>query len=244
MVENLRGLNVAAGEQDPTGNTLPRFASSSPLATVHRSMLEVPVVSIVDDDEAVRETLRHLVESINVRVKTYASPQHYLDACDPNRPGCLVLDIRMPGMSGLDLHETLIGKGIMLPVIMITGYGDVSSAVRAMRQGAVDFLEKPFHNQTLLDLVQACIRRDAQHRQAEAARQNVRSNLLTLTPRERDVLDLVVSGKSNKETARTLEISPKTVEIHRSRVMEKMAATSLAELVQMIGILEDYQGHS
>jgi FixJ family two-component response regulator len=207
-------------------------------------MRNAPVVCIVDDDEAVRETLQQLVESIDIRVKTYASPQHYLDFGDPNLAGCLVLDIRMPGMSGLELHETLISQGCTLPVIIITGYGDVSSAVRAMRQGAVDFLEKPFHNQILLDLIQHCIQRDAQNRQAEAARHEVCNNLSKLTPREREVLDLVVSGKSNKETARSLDISPKTVEVHRSRVMEKMEATSLPKLVQMMGALEDHQGSS
>ena len=207
-------------------------------------MAEAPTVFIVDDDEAVRDSLRQLIATIGLGVEAFASPKDCLDACDPNQPGCLVLDVRLPSMSGLELHETLIGRGITLPTIIMTGYGDVSSAVRAMRQGAVDFLEKPFHNQTMLDLIQNCIQRDAQARQAEAVHRDIRNNLSKLTPREREVLDLVVSGKSNKETARLLEISPKTVEVHRGRVMEKMDVTSLANLVQIIASLDDHQGSS
>ncbi len=204
-------------------------------------MAEAPTVFIVDDDTAVRDSLRWLVETINLDVETYGSATSFLDSCDPNRPGCLVLDVRMPGMSGLELQENLIGRGITLPVIVITGYGDVPSAVRAMRQGAVDFLEKPFDDQALLELIQHCVHRDAQDREADAARREVRKNLARLTPREREVLDLVVAGNSNKETARCLGVSPKTIEVHRARVMEKMAVTSLAKLAQMIATLDDHQ---
>ncbi len=204
-------------------------------------MAEAPTVFLVDDDHAVRDSLRWLVETINLDVETYASAKSFLDACDPDRPGCLVLDVRMPGMSGLELQETLIGRGITLPIIVITGYGDVPSAVRAMRQGAVDFLEKPFDDQALLELIQHCVQRDARNRQAEATRREVRKNLAKLTPREREVLDLVVSGNSNKETARCLGVSPKTIEVHRARVMEKMDVTSLAKLAQMIATFDDHQ---
>ncbi len=204
-------------------------------------MAETPTVFIIDDDTAVRDSLRWLVETINLDVETYGSAKSFLDSCDPNRPGCLVLDVRMPGMSGLELQENLIGRGITLPVIVITGYGDVPSAVRAMRQGAVDFLEKPFDDQALLELIQHCVHRDALNRQSEATRREVRKNLAKLTPREREVLDLVVAGNSNKETARCLGVSPKTIEVHRARVMEKMAVTSLAKLAQMIATLDDHQ---
>ena len=146
-------------------------------------MAEISTVFIVDDDHAVRDSLRWLVESINLDVETYGSAKSFLDACDPNRPGCLVLDVRMPGMSGLELQDNLIGRGITLPVIVITGYGDVPSAVRAMRQGAVDFLEKPFDDQALLELIQHCVHRDALNRQEEAGRREVRKNLARLTPR-------------------------------------------------------------
>lgn len=244
MVKNLRGSPVEADGRYATRGTVASSTSPSPLAIGPKSLAEIPTVFIVDDDEAVRDTLRQVVASLNIRVKTFAAPQLYLDAFDPSQPGCLVLDVRMPGMSGLELHETLISRGSTLPVIIITGYGEVSAAVRAMQQGAVDFLEKPFHNQTLIDLIQRCIQRDARDRQVEAARCEVSKKLSNLTPREREVLDLVVSGKSNKETARCLDISPKTVEVHRGRVMEKMEATSLPNLVQTIITLEDHQGIS
>ncbi len=149
----------------------------------------------------------------------------------------------MSGMSGLDLQEALTNKGVTLPVIVITGYGDVPTAVRAMQQGAVDFLEKPFNDQALLELIQHCIDRDARDREAETARSDIRTKLAKLTPREREVLELIVSGKSNKETARRLGISPKTIEVHRARVMEKMAADSLADLVHMITVLGEDQGN-
>jgi FixJ family two-component response regulator len=207
-------------------------------------MAEPPVVFIVDDDQAVRDTLQRLVESINLRVETYASPKHYLDAFDANRPGCLVLDYRMPGMSGLELHQTLVSRGNTLPTIIITGFGDVTSAVQAMKQGVVDFVEKPFHNEKLLEVIQRCIRRDAQSRHAVAARSEIQNKLSSLTRREQEVLDLVVSGKSNKETAKLLDISPKTVEVHRSHLMDKMDVTSLANLVQIITTFDNDEGNS
>jgi RNA polymerase sigma factor (sigma-70 family) len=206
-------------------------------------MAEPPTVFVVDDDHAVRESLRWLVESIDLRVETYDSAKAFLANCGPDRPGCLVLDVRMPGMTGLDLQESLESHGITLPVIVITGYGDVPTAVRAMRQNAVDFLEKPFNDLALLELIQHCVERDAENRQAGAARRNIGGKYAKLTPREREVLELVCTGMSNKEVARKLGVSPKTIEVHRARVMEKMGAESFAELVQMAGVIAPNTGN-
>jgi RNA polymerase sigma factor (sigma-70 family) len=205
-------------------------------------MPEPPTVFVVDDDKAVRESLRWLIESIDLRVETYDSAKSFLAHCDADRPGCLVLDVRMPGMTGLELQEHLEARGITLPVIVITAYGDVPTAVRAMRQNAVDFLEKPFNDGALLELIQHCIERDAAARRSGALRRGIRGKLAKLTPREREVLALVCAGKSNKEAAQQLGVSPKTIEVHRSRVMDKMEAASFADLVQMVSSLEDGSG--
>ena len=205
-------------------------------------MADAPTVFVIDDDQAVRESLRWLVESVDLDVETYESADGFLASCDPERPGCVVVDVRMAGMSGLDLQVVMKDKGITLPTIIITGYGDVPTAVRAMRQGAVDFLEKPFNDHALLELIQHCVQRDARNRNAEAARRVVSDNLERLTPREKEVLDAVVVGLTNKETARKLDVSPKTIEVHRAHVMEKMKADSLANLVQMIASLTPPKG--
>jgi FixJ family two-component response regulator len=206
-------------------------------------MAEPPTVFVVDDDHAVRESLRWLVESIDLRVETYDSAKSFLANCGPERPGCLVLDVRMPGMTGLDLQQSLESQGITLPVIVITGYGDVPTAVRAMRQHAVDFLEKPFNDLALLELIQHCVERDALNRQTGAVRRDIGGKFAKLTPREREVLELVCAGMSNKEAARQLGVSPKTIEVHRARVMEKMGAASFAELVQMASVLAPNKGN-
>lgn len=196
-------------------------------------MASTPTVFVVDDDRAVRDSIQWLVESIGVDVETFDSPKRFLETCKPDRPGCLLLDVRMPDMSGVQLQEILRKRGFTLPVIVITGYGEVTTAVRAMKQGAVDFVEKPFNDQALVELIQKCIERDAVDRETFAQRAQIRGRLALLTPREREVMDRVVAGKSNKEIAKQLDISLKTVEVHRSRVMQKMQAHSLAELVQM-----------
>lgn len=192
-----------------------------------------PTVFVVDDDAAVRQSFEWLVGSVGLHTETYASAQDFLDAYDPARPGCLVLDVRMPGMSGLELQERLAGEGVSLPVIVVSGYGDVPTAVRVMKQGAVDFIEKPFSDQAMLDRIQASIERDLEARQAEAERASARTNRDRLTRRESEVMELVIVGKSNKEIARDLAISPKTVEVHRANVMKKMQADSLADLVRL-----------
>ncbi len=193
-----------------------------------------PTIFIVDDDAAVRDALKLLLRSVGQAVETYSSAQEFLDAYSEDRPGCLVLDIRMPGMSGLELQQRLNEKHSILPIIFITGHGDVPMAVEAMQAGAVDFIQKPFRDQDLIDRINQALEKDSANRAALGERNDIRRRLETLTPREREVLDLVVHGKANKVIAGDLKLSQRTVEIHRARVMEKMQASSLAHLVRMV----------
>jgi FixJ family two-component response regulator len=192
-----------------------------------------PTIFVVDDDQRVRDSLRWLLESVNLPVETYGSAEDFLHACAPHRHGCLILDIRMPRISGLQLQDILIERGIRLPIIMVTGHGDVPTAVRAMQKGAVDFLEKPFNDQVLLDRIHTVLATDAQRQEGETARREILKRMDALTLREREVLEAVVSGKSNKRIATDLDISIKTVEVHRARGMAKMAAKSVAELTTL-----------
>lgn len=193
-----------------------------------------PVVYVVDDDAAVRQSLSLLLKSVGLRTQSFESAAAFLAAWNEDQPGCLVLDIRMPGMSGLELQTRLLNQALAPPIIFITGHGDVSMAVRAMREGAVEFLKKPFDDQALLDSIYAALRRDEARRvqvyrwRAEAARFD------ELSARERDVLEAVVAGKSNKVIAHELGLSERTIEIHRGRVMSKTGAESLAELVRLV----------
>ena len=193
-----------------------------------------PVVFVVDDDEAVRTSLKALVESVGFRSEAYDSAQAFLAAYNAEQPGCLVLDVRMRGMSGLELQEELLKRNISLPIIIVTGHGDIPMAVRAMRAGAVDFIEKPYRDQALLDRIQQAIDRDHTVRAEHQERRSIQERLGQLTPRERDVLDLVMSGKINKQIAADLGVSLRAVESHRAKVMERMGAGSVAELVQMV----------
>jgi FixJ family two-component response regulator len=193
-----------------------------------------PSVYIVDDDEAVRGSLRFLIRSVGLPAQVYTSAQEFLAAYDRRDPGCLLLDVRMPGMSGLDLQQELNRRGATIPVVFITGHGDVPMAVEAMQQGAFDFLQKPFRDQDLLDRVQRALARDAESRARLAARAEIRTRLATLTPREKEVMELITRGKANKVVGAELGVSQRTVEIHRAHVMEKMHASSLAELVRMV----------
>jgi len=192
-----------------------------------------PTVYIVDDDEAVRSSLRLLLKSVAVPVILFSSAQEFLEAYQPDAPGCVLLDVRMPGMSGLELQEQLNYRGAVIPVVFITGHGDVPMAVEAMRHGAFDFLQKPFRDQDLIDRVQKAFAKDAANRQQFSELERVRERFASLTGREREVLALVTSGKANKVIAADLGVSPRTVEIHRARVMEKMEVRSLAQLVRM-----------
>jgi two-component system response regulator FixJ len=198
-----------------------------------------PVVFIVDDDEAVRSSLCLLLKSVGLVPSALASAREFLDKYDPAQPGCLVLDVRMPEMSGLELQEQLNLKGAVLPVIFITGHGDVPMAVEAMQAGACDFLQKPFRDQDLIDRIQRALDKDRTNRAALSERTLIRERLQSLTPREREVLAMVTSGKANKIVAADLGVSQRTVEIHRARVMEKMSAASLAQLVRMVMDLDE-----
>ena len=193
-----------------------------------------PRIYIVDDDEAMRDSLKWLLESRGLKVELYPSAEVFLHAFNNDLCGCLVLDVRMPGMSGLDLYEQLQARASTLPVIFVTGHGDVPMAVSALKKGAADFIEKPFNDQDILRLIESCMKQDraAAARRAENASLALRVD--SLTQREREVLGLIVGGKLNKQIADELGISIKTVEVHRSRVMEKMGANSVAELVQLV----------
>ena len=192
-----------------------------------------PVISIVDDDAAARSSLRLLLKSLGLPATAYDSAAAFLAAYDPAQPGCLLLDIRMPGMSGLELQQLLNQRGSVAPIVFLTGHGDVPMAVEAMQQGAFDFLQKPFRDQDLLDRVQRALAQDRSAREELRGHDSIRQRLDSLTAREHDVLDLVKGGVPNKVIAHRLGISQRTVEIHRARVMEKMSAGSLAALVQM-----------
>jgi two-component system response regulator FixJ len=198
-----------------------------------------PVVFIVDDDAAVRTSLRLLVKSVGLSAAVFTSAQEFLSGYDTSQPGCLVLDVRMPGISGLELQQQLNLRGAVIPVIFVTGHGDIPMAVEAMQQGAFDFLQKPFRDQDLIDRIQRALEKDRENRAALGQRARIRERFDSLTPREREVLALVTSGKANKVMAADLGLSQRTVEIHRAHVMEKMAASSIAQLVRMVLDLEE-----
>ena len=193
---------------------------------------EQATVFVVDDDDAMRSSLRWLIESVGLTVKTFDSALDYLDAFDPDEPGCLVLDVRMPGMSGMELLENLSAYPLRPPVIIITGHGDVPMAVRAIKYGALDFIQKPFNDQELLDRIQQALDTDARNRQEMAGLDSLKSRYDALTPRERQIMDMVAAGKSNKAVASELDISSRTVEVHRARIMKKLKVKTLADLVQ------------
>ncbi len=192
-----------------------------------------PTVFVVDDDEAMRNSLRWLIESVDLPVQCHDSAESFLESYYPGRSGCLLLDVRMPGMSGLELQEYLKRNEINIPVIVITGHGDVPMSVRAMKEGAIDFIEKPFNDELLLDAIRNALALDARQREKQALRAELASRLALLTPREHEVMGMVTAGRSNKEIAGALGVSAKTVEAHRAKVMDKMKAGSLAELVRM-----------
>jgi len=190
-----------------------------------------PLVHVVDDEAAIRESLAMLLRSVGLKSRTYPGAQEFLDGWRQEGPECLVCDVRMPGMSGLELQEALKARNAQLPVVLITGHGDVAMAVRAMKAGASDFIEKPFNDQVLLDAVNRALAR-ARGGQG-AGRAEIEARVDSLTPREREVMLLVAEGRPNKVVATRLGLSTRTVEVHRAKVMEKMQARSLAELVRM-----------
>jgi two-component system response regulator FixJ len=185
-------------------------------------------------EPAVRGSIKLLLKTLGLATQAFASAQEFLATFDKGRVGCLVLDIRMPGMSGLELQEELNARGAMLPIIFITGHGDVPMAVEAMQRGAMDFLQKPFRDQDLLDRITKALQKDRAGRDLLGNRERIGVRIATLTPREREVMTLVTQGKANKVIAADLNLSQRTVEIHRAHVMEKMGANSLAHLVHMV----------
>ncbi len=196
--------------------------------------LQSATVFIIDDDDAVRESLVFLMKSISLQADSFPSAQAFLDIWTPNLSGCLVLDIRMPGMSGLELQDKLNNLDSTLPIIFITGHGDVPMAVKAIKAGAADFVQKPFRDQELIDKIREVLHEDVNARAAKLQRTEILQRMETLTEREREVMEQVIDGKANKVVAIDLEVSQRTVEIHRANVMEKMKVRSLAQLVRSV----------
>src|SRR5215470_11322875 len=207
-----------------------------PLATSDRA-----VVYVVDDDASVRGALADLFDSVGLDTRTYAAAGDFLAAKLVDKPGCIVIDVRLPDMNGLDFHTRLIQQGVRLPVVMITGYGDIPMSVRAMKRGAVDFLPKPFHDQDMLDAVTTAVERDRQRRAVEEGVAQIRQRFATLSAREQQVMLLVTAGKMNKQVAGDLGISEITVKIHRGAAMRKMGARTLADLVRMAELVKPKQ---
>ena len=198
---------------------------------------EQPIVFVVDDDAPTRQALARLFYSVQLRVEVFASAQEFLQSKRPDVPGCLVLDVRLPGLSGLDFQTELTNTDIQIPIVFITGHGDIPMSVRAMKAGAVDFLLKPFRDQDLLDAVASAIQRDQARRDGEKMIADVRMRFSSLTPREREIMALVASGLLSKQIAAQIDVSEITVKVHRSHLMKKMGARTVADLVRMAGAL-------
>jgi len=196
-----------------------------------------PVVFVVDDDASIRETLTELFLSMGLRIQTFGSAAEFLESRLPDAPGCLVLDVRLPGLSGLDFQAELARAGIRIPIVFMTGHGDIPMSVRAMKAGAVEFLTKPFRDQDMLDAIQAALAKDRARREQDQKMANLRSLFESLTNREQEVIGLVTAGLMNKQIAAEIGVSEITVKVHRSNVMRKMGARSLADLVRMADAL-------
>ena len=196
------------------------------------------IVHVIDDDVSLREALSLLLPTVGLDVRTYTSVQEFLDGGEHDAPGCIILDVRLPGISGLDFQSRRDGFGVHLPIVLMTGHGDVPMSVRAMKAGAVDFLPKPFRDQDMIDAVTAAVERDRQRREQDDATAGVRTRFASLSPREQQVMSLVTAGKMNKQVAFDLGLSEITVKTYRGAVMEKMAARSFADLVRMADALK------
>ncbi len=202
-------------------------------------MNSTPTVFLTDDDPAIRDAVGLLLRTSGLAVETFSNAVDFLESDAVQRPGCLLLDVRMPGMSGLDLQKRLQEMNCRMPIIFMTGHGDVPMAIRAMKAGAFDFVEKPFHAQALLDRLHEALAFDAQERRRQTRRSEVAARMALLSPREREVMERVAAGQYNKVIAADLGISISTVEIHRKRVMEKLQAASLSEMIQMLALIND-----
>jgi len=211
--------------------------------TGDRETIAGPTVFVVDDDEAVCNYVRRLMEWVQLPVETFGAAESFLAAYDPDRPGCLVLDVQMPGMSGLELQERLLKLGRTIPVIMVSECCDISVVVRAMKAGAVSFLEKPLNDHLLLDTIREGIERDAENRRRTAYLLEIQGRMARLTPRERQVMDLLVAGNVSKAVAAKLGLSEKTIEVHRAHVMKKLQAKTIADLVRFAFLSGAYQGN-
>ena len=196
-------------------------------------MADGPIVYVIDDDPSMRNAIEDLLQSVGLGIRVFPSAQEFLKAARPDAPGCIVLDVRLPGQSGLDFQRQISGTAMELPIVFITGHGDVPMSVRAMKSGAVEFLTKPFRDQELIDAIHAALERDRARRAGVSALAELRARFDALTPREREVLLHVVSGRLNKQIAASLELSEATVKMHRGQIMRKMHAGSLPELVRM-----------
>ena len=216
-----------------------RSSSAKPLASAGQ-----PVVFVVDDDASMRQALARLFQSVQLRVEVFASPQEFLQRGRPDMPSCLVLDVRLPGLSGLDFQAELMKADVRIPIVFISGHGDIPMTVRAMKAGAVDFLPKPFRDQDLLDAVTAAIQRDQKRRELEHAVADLRAHFSLLTQREREIMGLVASGLMSKQIAAQIGLSEITVKVHRSHIMRKMGARSVADLVRMAEALGVKSGTS
>jgi FixJ family two-component response regulator len=215
-----------------------------PSASHGAGKTEEPVVLVIDDDPSLREALKSLFQSVGLRVELFGSAPEFMQSTLPDAPSCLVLDIRLPSLSGLEFQTELANANIKMPIIFITGHGDIAMSVRAMKAGAVDFLTKPFRDQDLLDVVATAIERDRKRRDDAKAVSNLRALHQSLTPREREVMTLVTAGLMNKQIAGEIGVSEITVKIHRGHVMRKMTARSLADLVRMAEALGIRRGKS
>ena len=198
---------------------------------------ERPIVFVVDDDPSMREAVQDLLASVGLEARGFASPREFLEAARPDAPACLVLDVRLPGASGLNFQQELVKAGVLIPVIFITGHGDIPMSVRAIKAGAVEFLTKPFRDQELLDAVNAGIERNRAQRREALVMDDLRQRFAALTPREREIMALVILGRMNKQIAGELGVSEVTVKVHRGQIMRQMRAKSLPELVRMGDVL-------
>ncbi len=198
-------------------------------------------VFVVDDDPEIRRSLTGLLEEVDLPVQTFSNAREFLEAYDPTRLGCMLLDVRMPGMDGIALHKTLKNKGITIPVIIITGHGDVTMAVEAVQRGALDFIEKPFRAQPLLERIHQALSLDAENRRRQAENEAIATRVALLSQRQRQVMALVVVGETTKVTASILGLSTKTVDYHRAKIMETMQARSVVDLARMLEVIENGQ---